>query len=392
MDALILGSGPAGLAIAQRLSQAGLSTHVVAPAPEAPWAQNFGGWVDELVGWEPAFAQVWSKVRVGFGNTERLLERTYVRLDNTELRRFFAGPYALQAGRVVHADPLAGQVELEDGSRLTADLVVDATGAGVGALPRGPGQAPGVQVAYGRLLEVEAHPFGECVTLMDFSDGHLAGGLQADTVSSFLYALPLSPTRVFLEETSLVGRPPVSLELLEARLERRLHHLGLSGRTLEVERCFIPMGAARPRPLGKMFAFGGAASMVHPATGYSLGQLAAALPRLDAAIPGPDEGRWARLSEAVWPTERARAHDLYRFGMEVLLRLRPADQRRFFEGFFQLPPEEAAGYLAGRLSIPGMAAAMTKVFGAVPFSVRAQIVRTSVGPARSLLWSPLLGV
>lgn len=390
MDALIFGSGPSGLAIAQVLAEEGLQVEVIAPDPSAPWRPGYGAWVDELQGFEDAIAHKWSTAWAGFGSSRRRLERPYARLDNRRLAARLAGNYPRRVGRVAHVDPQSGTATLEDGTHLRASLLIDATGLGLPAWPPQPGPGPGIQMAFGRLLKVAAHPFGDEVCLMDFDDTPFAGELQAERIASFLYALPFGPELVFVEETSLVARPPVPLELLEARLDRRLQTLGVQGETLEIERCAIPMGAPRPEPIGRLVAFGAAASMVHPATGYLLGQVFAALPRIRAAIPGPKEKLAERVGAAIWPKERAKAHDLYRFGMEVLLELDPPGLRRFFDGFFALPEAEWAAYLSGRLSIPGMASAMARVFGAVPFAIRARIAQKAVGPSRRLLWTALL--
>ena len=92
------------------------------------------------------------------------------------------------------------------------------------------------------------------------------------------------PRRVFFEETSLVARPAVTLAECERRLKLRLAHLGID--VVEVcadeppELCYIPMGGPRPDPRQRVVAFGAAAALVHPATGYQLCRaLAAALER-----------------------------------------------------------------------------------------------------------------
>ena len=46
-------------------------------------------------------------------------------------------------------------------------------------------------------------------------------------VPSFLYAMPLTPKRVFLEETCLVARPALPFAVLKRRLMRRLDALGI---------------------------------------------------------------------------------------------------------------------------------------------------------------------
>ncbi len=44
---------------------------------------------------------------------------------------------------------------------------------------------------------------------------------------TFLYAMPFSPTKIFLEETSLVARPIIPFPELKLRLEKRMQHLGI---------------------------------------------------------------------------------------------------------------------------------------------------------------------
>lgn len=46
-------------------------------------------------------------------------------------------------------------------------------------------------------------------------------------VPSFLYAMPVTDGRVFLEETCLVAKPPLPFSVLKRRLERRLGAMGL---------------------------------------------------------------------------------------------------------------------------------------------------------------------
>jgi len=88
---------------------------------------------------------------------------------------------------------------------------------------------------------------------------------------TFLYAMPFSPTRVFLEETSLVARPAVGFAELRARLRARLAHLGVVVTAVEEEECcLIPMGGVLPRLPQRVLGIGGTAGMVHPSTGALL--------------------------------------------------------------------------------------------------------------------------
>lgn len=44
---------------------------------------------------------------------------------------------------------------------------------------------------------------------------------------SFLYAMPLGGSRVFLEETCLVAKPALPFAVLKRRLQRRLDAMGV---------------------------------------------------------------------------------------------------------------------------------------------------------------------
>jgi lycopene cyclase-like protein len=69
---------------------------------------------------------------------------------------------------------------------------------------------------------------------MDWRDKHLHKykGLRArnNALPTFLYAMPFSSTRIFVEETSLVARPSLSFDDLKARMYARLAHLGIKVR------------------------------------------------------------------------------------------------------------------------------------------------------------------
>lgn len=82
------------------------------------------------------------------------------------------------------------------------------------------------------LSDVEGHPFDlDTMLFMDWRDGHTQGQpvmRQAnERTPTFLYAMPFSPTKIFLEETSLVARPAVPFPELKQRLWTRLQHLGI---------------------------------------------------------------------------------------------------------------------------------------------------------------------
>jgi lycopene cyclase-like protein len=182
----------------------------------------------------------------------------------------------------------------------------------------------------------------------------------------------------FVEETSLALAPPVPFEVLKDRLHQRLAHGGIQVEQLVHEEfCLFPMNLPLPDLSQQVVGFGGAASMVHPASGYMVGSLLRRAPALAEAI-AEGLGDPARTSPAVaamawqalWPLELRRKHALYCFGLEKLMRYPSAQLRQFFGTFFALPQEQWYGFLTNTLSLPELVVAMLRLFATAPWSVR----------------------
>ncbi|MBV9775072.1 MAG: lycopene cyclase family protein [Gemmatimonadetes bacterium] len=404
LDVLVIGRGPAGLAAAAALGERGVATGVLGPHGPVRWPARYGAWADELgpAGLEDFVEHRWPETVVGLGGGERrVLPRAYVRVDRDRLAESLVercertGVRRLD-GAVVGAEhhPAGSTVRLADGE-VRARLVVDASGHRPALVRRAARPPQGFQTAFGAVVEgpVPGVEPGRA-TLMEWDDA----GLPPSPAPTFLYALPLPDGRVFVEETVLVGRPAVPLEVLEARLRARLATRGvvLPAHT-ERERCWIPMGGALPDPRQRVVGFGGAAGMVHPATGYLLARTLAAAPTLADALAGElgrpggtPEGAARAGWAALWPADRRRRHALFRFGMEVLLRLDAADTRAFFAAFFALPEADWRGYLSDRLPALQLAGVMSRLFAAAPARLRRRLATPALGPngvdlVRSLL-------
>jgi lycopene cyclase-like protein len=392
-DVLVLGKGPAGLAAAAALVEHGLDVAVLGPSGPVRWPAEYGAWADELQALgTPDLAQyVWSETLVGLGGSDqRVLNRAYVRIDKERLAaRLVDG---CERGRVRWVDGRATAVRhcssfsavlCDGGAEIRARLVLDASGHRPALVRRAAAPAQGFQTAFGLVIDYEGQlfPAGRAV-LMDWDDEWLPPAERTAGPPSFLYALPLGEGRLFVEETVLVGRPAVPIELLEQRLRRRLAALGVPVRAASgEERCWIPMGGALPDLDQRTVGFGGAAGMVHPATGYLVGRVLERAPHLAATVarelgaPHADPGRAARAAwHSLWPGDRRQRHALFRFGMEVLLRLDPPRTRAFFAEFFRLPDADWQGYLGDRLSAAELRAAMLRLFRRLPLRLRASLI------------------
>jgi len=397
LDTLVLGKGPSALAVAAGLVRHGLDVGVLGPAGPVHWPAQYGAWADELA---PAdrtrlarFA--WPEAVVAFGGGEQhVVPRPYVRIDKDLLRdelvaRCEDGGVRWLDGRAAEArhDAAGSTVVTTDGAEIRARLVVDATGHRPVLVERGDRPRQGFQTAFGCVIEYDGPLFpADRALLMDWDDTWLPADERGRTPPSFLYAMPLGRGRLFVEETVLVGRPAVPFPALERRLRLRMLSLGIPMTGVsEVERCWIPMGGPLPRRGQRVVAFGGAAGMVHPATGYMLARVLERAPEAAEAIArelgrsGADPAAAAAaVWEAVWPEDRRHRHTVFCFGMEVLLRLSPEQNREFFAGFFRLARDDWEGYFSDRLSAPQLRAAMARLFLLLPAHVRRTLAGTAL--------------
>ena len=145
----------------------------------------------------------------------------------------------------------------------------------------------------------------------------------------------------------------------------------------EEEFCLFPMNMPLPDLDQQLLAFGGGATLVHPASGYMIGALlrrshalaqAIADGLADANLPSPSLARAAW--QALWPLELQRKHALYRFGLEKLMRYPEGQLRQFFATFFSLPKLQWYGFLTNTLTLPALVGAMLRLFAVAPWSVR----------------------
>lgn len=369
MDAVIIGAGPAGWAAAAACRAEGLEVVLVAPDPEAPFVPTYCVWLDELDG--PAretLAETWPGVEVAFREgMKRRVDRPYGRFDNERLRgrlRSAAHGAEVWSGVVesVQAEGEGVRVHLNDGRTRTARYVIDCSGASSRLVRREEGGEPAVQTAYGRVIR-RSPGANALPMLMDYRP------VAAGEPASFGYVLPFDDGTTLVEETVLAARPPVPPDALESRLDARLAGYGLEdAEVVMTERVFIPMGAPLPEPEQPVVAFGAAASMVHPATGYLVGFVLRRAPVLGQALsrareePDPVQ-RAARVNRSVWPKGLRRTRALHALGLEVLLRLEPERVAAFFEAFFDTPRWAWSAYLRTDASPTQIALSMATSFG-----------------------------
>ena len=92
--------------------------------------------------------------------------------------------------------------------------------------------------------------------------------------------------KYFLEETSLGLVNPLTMENLKERLEKRLAYRNISITSMQHEELglFLPMNMPIPDFKQQILGYGGAASMVHPASGYLIGNVLRRAPLVAKAV------------------------------------------------------------------------------------------------------------
>ena len=417
-DVAVVGCGPGGLGLAAALAAQGLRVALV--GQDAPWPNNYGVWADEFeaLGLAGTLDRTWADAVCYFGEGREVrVGRAYARVARGALRAELArrcrepGP---AGGRVEFLAGTAEEVEggerpgvaLQGGGRVAARLVVLATGAaGAGRHLRFEGDSPqvGAQTAYGIEVDVEDYPLDpELMLFMDYRRHHSgvwggtalkipagehpnAGegnwGAHGET-PSFLYAMPVSPTRVFFEETCLAAKDPLPFEVLKRRLHRRLDALGIRrGAPLDEEWSYIPVGGPLPLHTQGIAAFGAAAGLVHPATGYSVARSLTEAERVAAEVAGqikagrsssPELARsyWGHL----WNGEKRRQAAFNVFGMELLAAMDTATLNMFFNTFFRLPAYFWRGFLSNKLSSVDLVGFALLMFVLAPVPMKLRLV------------------
>ena len=392
MDVLVIGAGPAALAIAAALGEQALAVLCLAPGdPAAVWPNTYGIWGPEVdaLGLGHLLAHRWSDCVSWFGCEPTRHGHDYGLFDKEALqahlldacREAGVGWQRGLAASIAH-DTNGSTVTTAVGTALRARLVIDASGHEPVFLQRPDDGPVAGQAAYGIVGRFSAPPIDDDqFVLMDYRSDHLSESERRSEPPTFLYAMDLGEGRFFVEETSLALAPPLPFATLRSRLERRLAHRGVMVSEVEHEEfCLFPMNPALPDPSQRLIGFGGSASMVHPASGYLVGGLLRRAPALAAALAAAlarqlqAEGDAAALAaagwEALWPAPLRRKHALYRFGLEKLMRFEETQLRQFFATFFTLPKPLWYGFLANTLSVPALLAAMVRLFATAPLAVR----------------------
>eukprot|EP01024_Parvocaulis_polyphysoides_P043534 TRINITY_DN39917_c0_g1_i6.p1 TRINITY_DN39917_c0_g1~~TRINITY_DN39917_c0_g1_i6.p1 ORF type:complete len:383 (+),score=49.32 TRINITY_DN39917_c0_g1_i6:484-1632(+) len=354
-------------------------------------------------------AQSQSFSRKQLKKDDKYLNRAYGRVDRYRLKKMLLQKCVDQGVQFVTGKVSGSKqfnnfqeviLQQRDGrkSSVRGLLVLDATGHVRKLVEFNKEFDPGYQGAYGIMANVDSHPFDlDTMIFMDWRDDHCQDDpkMKASNTAlpTFLYVMPVSDKKVFMEETSLVARPAVPFDELKQRLYKRLDTLGVKVNSVEEEEfCLIPMGGVLPKVPQRVLGIGGTAGMVHPSTGYMVARSLGAVPSLADSIveeiAGYKQNQASNNSNSsitvdsmsenawytVWPLWRIRQRDFFNFGMEVLLKLDLEQTREFFRAFFSLQDYQWQGFLSAKLRFDELVFFGLSLFSKASWEIRRDIV------------------
>ena len=393
LDILILGSGPAALCLASELAKQNLFIKVISTrSPHEKWENTYGIWASELeeLGLESLLSHRWSKTESFFGNgikdkgnnpTKHNYDYGLINQEafqNDLLKKCKGIQWLNETAKQIKSDNKISEVICFSGLKLKARLVIDASGHKSKFIKRPPSNEVAQQAAYGIVGKFSSPPVNkDQFVLMDFRSNHL-NNQELRLSPSFLYAMDLGNETYFVEETSLASFPALSQEHLKRRLLRRLNNKGVKVKEiLHEENCLFPMNLPLPYKSQSILGFGGAASMVHPASGYMIGSLLRRAPLLAEKLAiFLKEPNFSSLELAtkgwsiLWPYELIQRHRLYQYGLRRLMSFDESRLRCFFSNFFKLSTEEWVGFLTNTLPLPKLIYVMSKMFINSPLKVK----------------------
>jgi len=223
---------------------------------------------------------------------------------------------------------------LDGGEELRARLVIDARGPEAHSAEH----VIGYQKFVGLELELEQPTTLTEPIVMDAT-------VRQEDGFRFVYALPLSPTLVLVEDTYFADGPRLDVPTLRNRALAYAHELGLGiSRIVREETGVLPLpAAATPTRASSPFRAGYAGGWFHPTTGYSF-PIAARL-ALHVASTTPET-----LFDASYRTLAAEHARQQRFACllnRLLFQAVPEGARRnVLERFYRLPEPSIARFYA----------------------------------------------
>jgi lycopene beta-cyclase len=300
----------------------------------------------QLAWLQPLIVTTWAGQHVRFPGHCRQLSTGYNTISSDRLVEVMSRDLsdAIQVGTDV-GSVWPDHVTMADHRVFHAPLVID----GRGALTDQP-LALGYQKFYGLELEMRrphglAHPI-----IMDATVEQLDG-------YRFIYSLPLSPTRMLIEDTYYSDTPHIEPQMLVGRIHAYARTQGWdAGATVRAETAVLPITlagdfAAHWRTMGLSLPRSGLrAWLFHATTGYSLPHAV----RLADAVAGHADltsASVARLIHAM-SAQAWESQAMFRLLNRMLfIAATPAERVRVLERFYTLPQPLIERFYGARLTV-----------------------------------------
>jgi len=287
----------------------------------------------------PLVVKRWDGYTVRFPSFERRLDTAYAAVSSERLSEYVTAVFAqhprsrLILGRCASRLQATGAV-LNDGEELHARVVIDARGPETYSRDH----VLGYQKFVGLELELERPTELTEPIVMDAS-------VRQDDGFRFVYTLPLSSTRILVEDTYFADGPELNASLLRTRALAYAQSLGLAVASIVREETgVLPLPAvAAATPPGSPWQAGYAGGWFHPTTGYSF-PIAARL-ALHVAQKSPEtlfDASYGSLAR-----EHARQQRYACLLNRLLFQAVPPEARRnVLERFYRLPEPSIARFYA----------------------------------------------
>ncbi|MDA4846691.1 lycopene beta-cyclase CrtY [Hoeflea poritis] len=350
-DVVIAGGGLAACIIALRLSENGLKVAIVEAGEQICGNHTWSFHRTDLAPQDyerlrPVVVHEWAGQKVLFPRFSRSLTTPYASITSDALRKAVHAAGNIETIENTKVEELrANGVLLDSEAEVEAPCVIDARGfATDDALRLGFQKFVGVEVELGR-------PHGEEVpTIMDASVDQKDG-------YRFFYVLPLSPTRVLIEDTRYSDEGTLDFEAVHADVLAYAANRGWVVKELiRTERGILPITLAHDartyweRIPQHVAPVGLRAALFHPTTGYSL-PMAVETANLIAGLGQAVTTAAVRKAVQDFALRRSREQAYFRFLNRMLFQAaQPRKRYVVMQRFYGLRQSLIQRFYAGRIN------------------------------------------
>lgn len=372
---IIVGAGLAGGLIARRLCDRGVDFLLLESSSSIgghhTWSYHESDLPAETHDWVQSLQSYrWNSYSTQFPNLNRTLSSPYCTILSSDFDQKLSKYLGDRFRPNTKVKDLTNQqVVLEDGSILTANLVLDARGwtpQGLNAYQKFVG------------LEVETHE----------STGLTAPRLMDATVAQidgfrFIYTLPFSENRLLIEDTYYSGQPELNIAAIEQRILNYAEQNGWSIRHIlrkEIGCLPLPLTATFPLSTREDAAIpvGLRGGLFHATTGYSLPFAVSTAELIYKLWPSGPAAVQSGLKN--WIEDNWSQQSFYRaLNRMMFWAAKPTERYKILQKFYSLPSGTIERFYAGKNTFADRARILS---GKPPVSIlkAARAIVSSRGP------------